>query len=74
LHDGEEIAAVPVFAGQTSRSYVEGGYETVEAAKAAFPDAVPSGCGYQAPCLSHLPDADGPDPFGDNADAASDSG
>jgi hypothetical protein len=60
-----------VLRGQTSRRYIEGGFKTVEEAKAAFPDAeVSVGSGYQAPSLSHLPDPDGPDPLGDNAAAA----
>lgn len=61
-----------VLSGQTRRQFLDGGYETVADAKAAYPDAVPSGCGYEAPSLSHLPDSDGPDPYGDNASEAAD--
>ena len=59
-----------VLAGQTRRKWLDH-FDTVEAAKAAYPDAeVSASSGYQPPCLSHLPDADGPDPFGDNEQAA----
>ena len=61
-----------VLSGQTRRTVLDD-FDTVEQAQAAFPGATVSmGSGYQPPCLAHLPDADGPDPFGDNEDAARD--
>lgn len=57
-----------VLAGQTMRCYIQGGYDSVEAALKDYPTATPSGCRYQPPYLGHLPDPDGPDPLGDNAD------
>ena len=62
-----------VLSGQTSRRYVGGPYKTVAEAMAEFPQATESGCGYTPPCLSHLPEADGPDPFGDNEEAYRDN-
>jgi hypothetical protein len=61
-----------VLAGQQRRQYLDGDFETVADALKAFPNAVPSGCGYTEPVLSHLPDAEGSDPYGDNEDAAND--
>jgi hypothetical protein len=46
-----------VLAGQTRRVFLDS-FDTLEEAKAAFPEASLAGCGFQAPNLSHLP-ADG---------------
>lgn len=46
-----------VLAGQVKRSYVDGGFATVADAKAAYPHAVESGCGYQPLNLPHTPPA-----------------
>lgn len=55
-----------VLAGQTRRVYVDGGFESVEQAQAKYPDAELSGSRYEPPYLNHLPDPEGPDPYGDN--------
>ena len=52
-----------VLSGQTRRQYIDGGYETVDEALAAHPNAVPSGCGYEKPYLNHLPDSEDSDPY-----------
>ena len=58
-----------VLAGQTKRMFLDD-FETVEEAVAAFPTAsVSMGSGYVPVSLAHLPDDEGPDPYGDNADA-----
>lgn len=58
-----------VLAGQQRRVFLDS-FKTLEEAKAKYPGArADAGCGYQAPYLNHLPDADGPDPLGDNQDA-----
>jgi hypothetical protein len=43
-----------VLAGQQRRKWLDE-FNTLAEAKAAYPDAVESGCGYQEPSLSHLP-------------------
>ena len=60
-----------VLAGQHQRVWLDD-FDTLEEAKAAYPDAedCTGGTTYQAPSLSHLPDPDGPDPLGDNEQAA----
>jgi hypothetical protein len=61
-----------VLAGQTKRMFLDD-FETVEEAKAAFPKAtVCIGSGYVPVSLAHLPDDEGPDPYGDHADAEGD--
>lgn len=48
-----------ILAGQSGRRYIDGGFETPEAAKAAHPEAqIIDGSTFQAPCLAHLPDED----------------
>ena len=47
-----------VLAGQQRRTFINS-YETLAEARVAHPDAKESGCGFQPPDLSHLPD--GPD-------------
>ena len=47
-----------VLAGQTRRVFLNS-FETLKEAQAAYPEASLSGCGYQAPSLSHLPDDGG---------------
>lgn len=44
-----------VLEGQTRRRFLDS-FDTLEEAKAKYPDAKQSGCGYQPPDLSHLPD------------------
>ena len=44
-----------VLAGQTRRQFLDS-FPTLEEAKAAYPDAEASSCGYQPPYLGHLPD------------------
>jgi hypothetical protein len=45
-----------VLAGQQKRTFLDS-FPTLEEAVAAYPEAqVTEGCGYQAPCLAHLPD------------------
>lgn len=58
-----------VLAGQARRVWLDE-FDSLEAARKAYPKADFSGCTYQPPCLSHLPDPEGPDPFGDNAEVA----
>lgn len=61
-----------VLAGQTRRCFLDE-FDTVEQARAAYPHAtVCAGSGYTPPALAHLPGDDDPDPYGDNADEASD--
>lgn len=61
-----------VLAGQSSRMWLDD-FDTLAEAQAAYPDAeVCCGSTFSEPCLSHLPDPEGPDPNGDNADAARD--
>lgn len=44
-----------VLAGQERRTFLDS-FETLEAARAKYPGADESGCGYQPPYLGHLPD------------------
>lgn len=44
-----------VLAGQTRRVFLDS-FNTLEEAKAKYPDADLCGCGYQPPYLGHLPD------------------
>lgn len=61
-----------VLAGQQKRVFLDS-FDTLAEAKAAYPKAhADAGCGYKAPYLGHLPDADGPDPLGDNREAYED--
>lgn len=67
-----EIGIYPessVLAGQTSRTWLDQ-FDSLEAARAAYPDAQPAACSYREPSLDHLPDPEGSDPYGDNAAAA----
>lgn len=69
-----EIGVYPrssVLAGQQQRVWLDE-FQSLEEAQAAYPKATSSGSTYREPCLNHLPDADGSDPFGDNTDAAND--
>lgn len=58
-----------VLAGQTRIQWVES-FDTLEEAKAKYPEAELSN-EILAPrnTFNHLPDPDGPDPYGDNEDA-----
>lgn len=47
-----------VLAGQRKRQFVAQ-FDTLEEAKAAYPDATHSGPTYQEPYLNHLPDDEG---------------
>lgn len=44
-----------VLGGQERRAFLAS-FETIEEARAEFPGADESGCGYQPPFLSHLPE------------------
>lgn len=59
VYEYSEYPESSVLAGQERRQFLDS-FETLEAARAAYPDAVESGCGYQPPFLGHLPD-DGED-------------
>jgi hypothetical protein len=57
-----------VLAGSPSRRFVDGGFETVEAAKAKYPTATVIAGSTHIPVdalTAHLPGDDDPDPFGD---------
>lgn len=58
-----------VMAGQSRRTWLDE-FSSLAEARAAYPDASASGCTYQPASLSHLPDPEGSDPLGDNAEAA----
>lgn len=46
-----------VLEGQTSRRFLDS-FDTLEEAKAKYPNADVSGCCYQPPYLGHLPDSE----------------
>lgn len=70
VYEYDTYPSSSVLSGQTRRSLLDE-FDTVEQAKVAYPHAsVSVGSGHQPVSLSHLPDADGPDPFGDNEHAA----
>lgn len=61
-----------VLAGQPRKCFIIS-YDTLELAQAAFPKANQSSKWTEpSVSLAHLPDADGSDPYGDNAAAAGD--
>lgn len=51
----DTYASNSVLAGQQRRTFLAS-YPTLEAAKAAYPNASSAGCGYQPPYLGHLPE------------------
>lgn len=58
-----------VLAGREKRMWLDD-FDTVEEAKAAFPDAEVCGCGLTTDPLNDLPGDDDADPYGDNAEIA----
>lgn len=62
-----------VLEGQEKRVFLDGGYKSPEAAKAAWPEAeVSEGSNYRPPSLMHLPGPEDPDPTGENRTEADD--
>jgi hypothetical protein len=71
VYEYGEYPRSSVLAGMERRVFLDS-FETLAEAQKAYPAASYNGLGsgFQEVSLNHLPDPDGPDPLGDNQDAA----